>query len=598
MNVKLVNSLFAINTQGEWIYLGTDYMRMRTLEKKFIGKRVKLNKYIEQESKLQRKNILDWIDRQCIENNDSLSWWMTHIAGKNNMASQFFDYLIQISAIKRRLKGQDSGQITIICENSFLLQSVKDNLKYSHRVTVNFGWWFCWLSNRLFFLSRSAFHFFKQITWFLQHWINARKSRVGEKLQPKGEVFVVHQCLDTKSFLMEGRLACRYLTVLPAWLEAQGRHVFRLPWLHTVNLPLSDVYKKLRSSNCFIPEDWLNLKDYIKIFLASFSSQFAIKFNVPYPGLNIHALVCRERYVQLGDSLVLSRFWRYGPSIKKWGALLDSLTIYDTYEAMPPEHVQIYVSRSGLSAKTKFFGYLHSLITRDFLGYHVTNNDINSIVYPNIIVTNGSLAKDLLLSQGHDEKNIRIGPALRSVNYAKFPQPEEKYRENLLLALSLIPESVMELLDKIYQLRNWLSDVGIPVHIKCHPMMTKSTVLAIMKWESLPKGWCWREEDIQVCLENAWCSITINSSSIVDIVRSGCIPFSLTRSLATSWNYLDILTPDYPFLNTISDENIKSELEQIFIKKREFYKLKTLELKNNFDKFFNPINDKTLHAFH
>ena len=56
---------------------------------------------IKEETENQRPKILDWNRRMREANNDSLHWWMTHLAGRNNVGTNFFIYLIQIAALRR-----------------------------------------------------------------------------------------------------------------------------------------------------------------------------------------------------------------------------------------------------------------------------------------------------------------------------------------------------------------------------------------------------------------------------------------------------------------------------------------------------------------
>ena len=37
-----------------------------------------------------------WIERQRVANDDSLYWWMTHLAGKNNAGTKFFSNMIKL----------------------------------------------------------------------------------------------------------------------------------------------------------------------------------------------------------------------------------------------------------------------------------------------------------------------------------------------------------------------------------------------------------------------------------------------------------------------------------------------------------------------
>jgi hypothetical protein len=573
---------------------------MRRWEQRLSGEYISLGKLISEESEIQRPHILKWISRQREANNDSLYWWMTHLAGRNNMATQFFDYLIQISALKTWVAGLTGFQddVLVVCEDGFLLGAVKDNLHGINLEIPLIGLWFGRIYDLLYYLLRALYNLFFQIWWFWSHARMARKTRpksLGHNLE---EIYLVHQCLDSKSFIADDTIACRYFGLLPSWLEAQGKNVIGLPWLFNVDLPLDQVYKKLRASNCLIPEDWLTTSDYVNAFLDGYRSSLAIQRNIKYEKLDITQLMNREHYQQLGDGFMFAQFWRYGPALERWGRGLKSLTVYDAYEGMASEHIQVFTGRNKIAAKTKFVGYYHTIISRDFLPYHIPAGEVKSIVYPDVIVTNGNLAKQQLIAQGLDNNLIKVGPALRQSSVLPAPKPPRLDGTCLLLALSILPEVTIELLDKISRLAPWINDhLGISVLVKPHPMMNKSVILRKLNWMELPNGWHWHDGEMHDALENAWCTMTLNTGAIIDVVAAGCIPFALSQSLSTPWNYLDSLSDDFPILRAVSDDQIKIRLEEIFILRREFFKSQTYLAQDRLLEGLSIISDQTMSAF-
>jgi hypothetical protein len=578
--------------------LGINFLKMRSWESRLTGSRISLSDYITEEANIQRPNILNWIQQQRIANDDSIAWWMTHIAGRNNMSSQFFDYLIQIAALKRWIVNNRNTKAVIICENSFVLQAVYDNLINVTHVKVRCGWLIIWFIDRLYYLLRTFKLLIKQIKWFYINAKFARNTRLDVKYPPSDEIHLVHQCLDSQSFINKEIISCRYLTSLPEWLESQGKHVIKLPWLYDDKIATVDVYKQLRHSNCLIPEDWLEISDYINAILFSFKSITAIRQDIVYKDFDIKSLVSRERFQQSGDGIHLSRFWRYGPALERWGKSLKSLTFYDTYESMPPEHIQIFVGRTKLNSITKFYGYYHSIVSRDFLGYHLPIDEDQSAIHPDLIITNGKLGRQILVSQGHDYNQIIEGPALRNINSFQINDIVESSRVHLLLALSMIPESIIELLHKIGGLAPWIRDeIGVHVLVKPHPMVSKSEILRMMKWRDLPDGWSWSDDDLNQALSKSLCAITINTASIIDVVASGCIPLALCRSLALSWNYLDHFSSEFEILQTVADDLIQTRIEEIFISKKDDYLIELGKVRNHLKKGLNPVNEQTMRSF-
>ena len=103
MNVKLSHSKHISEWSSDWIYLGSNYQLMRKNENKINGNRISINNLLKHDSKDNRIEWMEWLEKQRQENNDSLFWGMTHIAGRNNTASKFYLYVLQIKSIINRL---------------------------------------------------------------------------------------------------------------------------------------------------------------------------------------------------------------------------------------------------------------------------------------------------------------------------------------------------------------------------------------------------------------------------------------------------------------------------------------------------------------
>ena len=77
---------------------------MKKYENKLSGKRINLQDGIHNSAVSQKKLFLEWVENQRKKNEDSIYWWMTQIAGRNNAQSNFFLSLCQFFAIKNYLE--------------------------------------------------------------------------------------------------------------------------------------------------------------------------------------------------------------------------------------------------------------------------------------------------------------------------------------------------------------------------------------------------------------------------------------------------------------------------------------------------------------
>ena len=126
--VYVAHQNFKYNWGGEWIYIGRNYSKILDLEKNLDSrKRISITKIFREEFEIERQNYLDWSESQRIENNDSLVWWISHLAGRNIMCSYIFESICQIKALKSILFSNDN-EILVVSENAFLASSILNNL--------------------------------------------------------------------------------------------------------------------------------------------------------------------------------------------------------------------------------------------------------------------------------------------------------------------------------------------------------------------------------------------------------------------------------------------------------------------------------------
>ncbi|MEB3828459.1 hypothetical protein [Phormidium sp. CCY1219] len=569
---------------------------MRAWEQRLVGQRISLKEFIQTESIKQRPFILDWIARQREANDDSLYWWMTDLAGRNNMSNRFFDDIFQIAALKFWVNENLSSQkeILILCEDSYLLQAAKTNLIPFVSVRTQPGWQMGLLIETAYYFLRGGACLVRQIHRFWRHRNAARSSRPANLEPPQGQVYLIHQCLDDKALAQDGQLACRYFTVLPKWLESQGKLVYRLPWLFNIALPLDKVYQRLRESSCFVPDDWVTWKDYIGALWDGFKTTLAIRHSIDYKSFNLKALVIRERLKQLATGFSVSQFFLYKPALKRWGDGLTSLVSISHYESMQPERVQPYCCRTAVKFDSKCIGYYHSLVTSDYLAYHTPKGEAKSQVFPDAIITNGDLARSLLIKQGLDSEKVQSGPALRQ---HFTPTVSDDNRKYLGVLLSLDLQAVTETLDKLYAHLDWISDHKIPVILKPHPMMRKEVILTQMAWTDLPQRWEWCDGEMTDLLTKARCCITMATASIFDVLLSGCIALPLDRELSTPWNYADLLETEFPILKSVSSEHLCQRLEKIFVTSSQGYQEEFMKIREKLLAGLNPVSGETLSVF-
>jgi hypothetical protein len=579
---------------SEWIYLGSDFLRLKSLENSLSGSRISLINENNYQASNNRKHFLKWIEDQRSSCNDSLNWWMTHLSGRNNMSSQFYNSLCQVLTLRQWLSGMpdDGRNILIVCEDIFLLKTTRKALCQEY-ATVSKLEFIEYVQALLYRFMHSNYALLKQCVRFWRHYRAAKKTRPVTLKRPKGEVCLIHQCLDDNSFAIDGEINCSYFKILPKWLGDQGKQVFGLAWFYNVNIPLISAYEKLRASNVLIPEDWLRPRDYIWSIFQSFKSVFSFKSSILCNGIDCSSLVLRERFMQLSDES--SQFMRYIPMLKNWGQDLKKLVTYDHYENMLFEH-PIRRSIHDLPYETYSIGFCHSLVSKDFLAYHYDETEWNSLVKPDLVVTSGSIGRDILIEQGVPENRVVAGSSLRS---SKNPSNITTHDDgDILILLSLSLESCIEILNNINYHSDWIDqNLNVKVRVKTHPMMKYQLLLDEMGWDELPDNWSWENGNISDALINAKCCVAQMTASVYDAVLSGCIVLPIMSELQQMDNYLDIFEDQCPEVKSVSIDKVRDRLDDIFINKREVYNDAFNNLRKLLLDGINPVNDVTLRTF-
>ena len=85
-----------IKWKSNWVFIGKKYSNLKNVEKKIDGKRLNINDLIHKVFDREIQRYLLWTEQQRILHKDSDYWWMTDLAGKNNLNSDFFLFICHI----------------------------------------------------------------------------------------------------------------------------------------------------------------------------------------------------------------------------------------------------------------------------------------------------------------------------------------------------------------------------------------------------------------------------------------------------------------------------------------------------------------------
>jgi hypothetical protein len=595
MIIELIHYQQFANVDHSWIYLGGDYLKLMRCEQDSVQKRVSLQSQLDRQQKIQLQPFLRWLEQQRLANNDSLHWWMSNLAGRNNMVSPFYLGLCQIAALVSWLEthGDCYQKIVVVCEDSYVLSDVYRNLKDSHTVQYGFKQRLYLMKDSGLLLARAAYTFLRQCSRFIKHAWHAKQSRPDSIESPKGEVYLVHQCLDDKSFKSADSVRCSYFRELPDWLRQQGKQVHTLAWFCNVQMPLKTAYQRLRQSNALIADDWLTPKDYLWSLYQAFKSAFCLKKNIEYPVISCHSLVTRERLLQLCGAG--ATYWRYIPMLKRWSPSITTLVTLDHYENMLYEH-PIRKTIRDLPLKSYSIGFYHVLVSKGFLGFNSVASEWESSVKPDRVVCNGIIARDNLINLGMPEDRVITGAGIRQT-IPTVIKPINRAGD-LVILLSLNSTFSAEVLESVKAFHHWItSELKLGVRVKPHPMMSHKALLSRIGWTKLPPGWTWDFGDIDAALSTARCVITLMTASAFDAILAGICVLPVKSELQQMDNSLDVLEDRFPVLKAVPVNELCDKLNDIIIRKCDYYENEFTDIQKHLIEGINGKSDAAMQSF-
>lgn len=553
----------SINIQAPWFYFGSDIQKFNKIQSQTKWEALSLSENIQKQKVFLIPKILKFVKELGLLNKNSLSWEMTQLAGRNNLESPFFLAVVQLYSIIQSIlnyNDKSTDKLIVVCEDIFLAKSLYRTLK-EQKIKVHYS--------RIIFFGTKLFEVFYSIAYFLLQLTRQVKIQYNYSNQAKltrdqkrnfsndEEVLLFHLCLTEKNILSEGKLTCNYFTSLLDYLESKGKNIVRVPWLFSVkNIPLSVTFAKLRESGSWIPEDYLSFLDYLSSFTRSIFTSISLLKKTTFEGLNVSSLLDREFWLHFRSSPNLNSFYKYYFALRDSFPSANLIRSYDHFENMPFEKVIPFFFRSQKDLNFLQIGYHHSLVSNDFLGYHLYEGEEYNQNFPDFIVTNGSIETSRYQQKPIDPKRIISGPSLRQ-KFARQDGLVHNRKEQLAILLSMDIGASIEILTFFAKLDAFFVEKGIQVILRTHPLLSFDVLKKKFVKLKVPEQWKISNRDLYDDLFESKYAAVMASASIIDAVLAGCIPIPVSRLLDFDWNGLDFLSDKHRILRSVSGEKLK-----------------------------------------
>jgi len=560
MNIVLKHIIELKTVKDDCVFIGHEYKNFIKVKNSSKVNLIDLSSFIKNEQDKNQDLMIKFIDDLKREKKQSIHFQMSHLANKNNRASSFFDIVIQLEALrtfllKNRLQ---SSKITIVCEDSFILQSIYQLSEFDTK--RNFFYRTCFFYDWSKLIIRAGFYFHRQIYRMFKRYIASLVTKKNTtKNLPKESIYLIHQCLDDSAFLNSNKIYCRYFLDLPDFLSKKGKKVFRIPWLYNNQIPFIRIYRSLRKHNFLIPEDFLKPKDYLKVFADSFKSILSIPLgNYKFHNIDLNNLLLRERLIFSGTSFNQIEFWKVYRALPAWTRKLTKVSLIDVFEMDNPERFLSFFFKNHFEGNSYHLGYYHSLLSKDYLACNLSSDDINSSTFPDVLVTSGELGRNYFINQGVSRAKVKSGPAIRQ-NFTEKVATKQR-GDCVSIILPLDQNASIEILDKVFMHHNFFLEKEIKILIKQHPMANFKRMMKKINWNDLPVNCFLHEGDMMSLVRKTRCFIVLDSAAIFDILMYGSPVLSLARSLGPNWNNADILENKFKFLQSIKSEEIPQRI--------------------------------------
>ena len=216
---------------------------------------------------------------------------------KENLDSNFYTIICHLITIINFVKKNNNlDKILIVAENFHLIKVLEENLQTKKKVIF-----LQWSSLKRLFIFIAIRNYLKIIKFFIQHYFFAFITKNKNEVTPEGDYFIFHDLINSPNF-NDKNTQSRYYGNFPQWLKEKKRkkyNYYSLVYKNIINK--YKLYKNLRTQKAFVPEDWLNFKDYLNNISLSIKSTLMVNDKILYPNLKLKTLISHEKLINLAN---------------------------------------------------------------------------------------------------------------------------------------------------------------------------------------------------------------------------------------------------------------------------------------------------------
>jgi hypothetical protein len=454
-----------------WIYLGSDPVVAARMQEAFGPSvpRADITATLQDTARRYRKAYIDFIGALSKEP-CSLPWLLTSLSEKNPFASSFFLSFCSIAACMEHLE-RAGGTVVVVCGSRGIQQSLAGTLaargqngirscdRFPHPVLVG---------------ARARLTGMIQHAWFAVRYTGRillartfhRLIRKRDGGRSPGTVYL-HAWTDGRSFKKPGSYGDIFFGDLVPILSPVAPACYLVDVLPTMGyLAALLQLRRVKHPEYVLQEYYLTPADIPRAIRAARGSYGNCSTVPALEGIRVEPLIAEERMADAMTARGAQSFLCYLAGRRLAAANPMAAFVYTFENQMWEKCFLAGIREVQPGART--VGYAHAIVNPNNLSYSYSRWERPCTPLPDLILTNGTRPRQVLLEAGFPGASIHVGGALRYDGITATASPERSTRGRIIvLAGSVSITRTVELISKA--ILAFRDDPDLPVRIKCHP---------------------------------------------------------------------------------------------------------------------------------
>lgn len=591
---------FPAGTSTYFLYLGLDFFKMNGLERQLGSRfsRLDISELHDRVAREIRSEHIQWIDQLNRRYSQEIEWWLNPVASRNGFVSNLFQYSCYLEILERIWQDWDAKPELIFVETPALAAAIR---KWAiHRgieVQVNFAKQERFYQLSCYWSSMLRYGFFA-VTLLMRHIAAyASRKKIGAKICPPGKLAIVDIFLLDVSLNEQGGFNDIYFPHLYEYLENNGFQVLVHPVLYGFVFNYFSIYRRMRKSDThfIIPEDYLNLSDYIHVLMYPLRA-CRLKITAdPFRNFDLSDIINEDQLRGLTDNMSLLAGLIQRVMVRLGQSGLAPRLIISWYENQVIDKALVAAARRAFP-QAIIVGAQIFIFPSNLLYLFPIQSEVEAGIVPHRLL---GMSEHLCNFAQTFTKDIPCYP-VASLRYAHIFQAQQKAgpAKTGSTVLVLLPYALAEAAEILEILIQALDHIpkAVRLSIKCHPTCSPRELQRVFGRKNWPERFEFCQDTLAEAVNEAAVVISSNSSSIVEAAALGIPVIFLGRQTALNQNVLEDVKSELIRECCTADELAAAVNKSLAIAPEDdkHYKALGEEIKKL---FFSPVTSETMHPF-